>query len=270
MKRQDASSISQVTPTIAALLGIEPPRLCAAPALPAVMQAAQAALAGAPVERMLIYTPDALGQRLLGRHPKELARLRRIAPCEVALRSVVPTLTPVCFASMFTGAPPEAHGVRRYEKPVLACDTLFDALLRAGKRVAIAAVRNCSIDVIFRGRALDYFSEDYDAQVTARAFRLLEQGKHDFVLAYHQEYDDLLHQHDPYGAECVSAFRRHVASFGELAAAAGDAWRGLRHAVACLPDHGAHLDAATGLGAHGAGLPEDMELRHFWRISPAA
>jgi hypothetical protein len=270
VSHEHASSISQVAPTIAALLGIEPPRLCAVPVLPAVMQAAQAALAGAPVERMLVYAPDALGRRLLGRHPKELARLRRIAPCEVALRSVVPTLTPVCFASMFTGALPEAHGIRRYEKPVLACDTLFDALLRAGKRVAIAAVRSCSIDLIFRGRALDYFSEDYDPQVTARALSLLERGRHDFILAYHQEYDDLLHQHDPYGAECVAAFRRHVASFGELAAAAGDAWRGLRHAIACVPDHGAHLDPATGQGAHGSELPEDMELLHFWRINPAA
>jgi hypothetical protein len=33
---------------------------------------------------------------------------------------------------------------------VLACDTVFDALVRAGKKVAIVAVRDSSIDLIFR------------------------------------------------------------------------------------------------------------------------
>jgi predicted AlkP superfamily phosphohydrolase/phosphomutase len=64
------------------------------------------------------------------------------APIEISLQSVTPPKTPVCFASLFTGAAPDQHGIRKYEKPVLKCDTLFDALIRAGKRGAIVAVRD--------------------------------------------------------------------------------------------------------------------------------
>ena len=128
---------------------------------------------------------------------------------QVELRSMTPPKTPVCFASMFTGAPPEVHGIRKYERPVLTCDTLFDALARAGKRAAIVAVRDCSMDIIFRSRPIDYFTEDYDPQVTERALELVRDGNHDFIVAYNQEYDDTLHR------------TRHVAhGFGDLLASA--------------------------------------------------
>src|SRR5258706_14345046 len=63
------------------------------------------------------------------------------------------------------------HGIKRYERPVLSCDTIFDALARAGKKVAIVAVRDSSIDLIFRERPIDYFSPTYDAARRYEAFK---------------------------------------------------------------------------------------------------
>jgi hypothetical protein len=51
-----------------------------------------------------------------------------------------------------TGAQPQVHGIQKKEKPVLTCDTIFDALIRSGKKIAIVAVKGSSIDLIFRKR----------------------------------------------------------------------------------------------------------------------
>jgi len=183
---------------------------------------------------------------------------------------MMPPKTPVCFASMFTGAPPEVHGIRKYERPVLTCDTLFDALARAGKRAAIVAVKDCSMDIIFRNRPIDYFTEDDDQQVTGRALELVRDDKHDFIVAYNQEYDDTLHRTRHDGPEALAAARRHVETFERLLQATEESWAAHGRVLIFAPDHGAHFDSAKGKGDHGEDIPEDMDVLHFWRVRPAA
>jgi hypothetical protein len=165
---------------------------------------------------------------------------------------------------MFTGAPPRVHGITVYQKPVLTCDTLFDALIRAGKRPAIVAVANSSIDLIFRDRQMDYFSERYDPEVTQRTVELLRAGEHDFILSYHQEYDDALHATSPKSESSMRAAGNHVSAFAALAETARSAWAEHDHAVVFAPDHGAHVDIETGAGTHGQDIPEDMHVRHCY------
>jgi hypothetical protein len=219
------------------------------------------------INKCLIYAPDALGYDLCTAHPKFFDRVRAHAPNEVLVQSVVPSVTPVCFASMFTGAQPRVHGIQEYERPVLKCDTLFDALVRAGKRVALVAVKNSSIDLIFRNRSLSYFSEQYDPEVTARVIRLMEENNHDLILAYHQEYDDNLHRTTPFSAECLEALEKHIASFELLAKEFEHAWRNYSRALFFTPDHGGHVDTATGKGTHGLDIPEDMVVKHFMSLA---
>jgi predicted AlkP superfamily pyrophosphatase or phosphodiesterase len=170
---------------------------------------------------------------------------------------------------MFTGAPPHVHGIQKYERPVLQCDTIFDALIRAGKKVAIVAVENSSIDLIFRNRELDYYSEEYDAQVTDRALELLDSGKHDFILAYHQEYDDTLHKTTPRSPEALQAMKNHIQSFDRIARAFNDSWKSYNRVILFASDHGAHIDRDTGKGTHGEDIPEDMHIQHFLGIRKA-
>ncbi len=145
--------ITAVTPTICKLVGIPPPELSTREVIQSVVDAARELIGGRPVEKCLVYAPDAIGEALVRDYAEDFRPVIELAPLRVSLRSVFPPKTPVCFASMFTGALPEAHGIRRYEKPVLSCDTLFDAFLRAGKRVAIVAVEESSISRIFLNRA---------------------------------------------------------------------------------------------------------------------
>ena len=255
-------------------------------------------------QRVLVYAADAIGRVFLDNHPEMRKRLVAASDVQVELRSMIPPKTPVCFASMFTGAPPEVHGIRKYERPVLTCDTLFDALARRDmtaktgtvpqrvgrscsgglspvfatdpvpsrtrKRVAIVAVKDCSMDIIFRNRAIDYFSEEDDAAVLKRTLSLLSVDRYDFIVSYNQEYDDTLHRTRHDGPEALAAASRHVETFVRLSRAIEEHWAGHNRALLFVSDHGAHFDAAKGKSDHGEDIPEDMDVLHFWRFGTAA
>lgn len=244
-------------PTLCRLMEVPPPALAAGKGFDELRSS------GGRIKKALIYCPDAFGLHALARFPALHERLRACSTHEIELASVFPPRTPVCFASLFTGGAPADHGITTYARPVLACDTLFDALVRARKKVAIAAVKDSSIDLIFRGRPLDYFSPADDAGVTLRALELLKDDRHDVIVVYHQEYDDRLHDTPHFSAASAAALERHASSWELLAAAAAQAWT-RDYLLAFTPDHGGHLDPATGRGDHGEDRPEDMELRHFF------
>jgi len=261
--------IESVTPTICAIFRIPVPEGVASKPVEEVLRGAEKTLQGRPVEKALLYAPDAIGEWLYQAHRDEFKPVLRAAPIQVKMRSVSPSYTPVCYGSMFTGLKPEGHGIRKYEKPVLRCPTLFDALADAGKRVAIVAVKGSSIDLIFRERPIGYYTEEYDPDVELRALELMGDDDPDLILAYHQEYDDVMHRTTPTSPEALEAFRRHLATFQRLADAFNRDWAMYRRVIVFLPDHGTHVDPATGRGGHGTDSPEDMEVRHFWGFRTA-
>ena len=217
-------------------------------------------------ERVLLYAPDAIGFHVCQAFPEVIGPVAQKASTVVQMKSVVSPVTPVCFSTMFTGHPPAGHGIRKYEKPVLRCEALFDRLISAGERVAIVAVKDSSIDRRFRDRTLDYFSEPYDPEVTETTLRLVKADRHDFVLAYHQEYDDILHRTTPHAPEAIEAMQRHVASFVRFAQAVEQSWGSRDRMLGFVPDHGGHIDADTGRGTHGIDTPEDMDVQHFYGL----
>jgi hypothetical protein len=260
--------MASVAPTLCALFGVPMPFDGESPALEPVLTLARAALGGGPVRRCLVFAPDALGDQFAAARPDLAATVAGVASLAVPLHSIDPPWTPVCFASMFTGASPARHGIRKYEKPVVAIDTAFDAFARAGRRVAIVAVADSSLDRIFRGRALDYFSEKYDPWVTEKALSLVAADRHDLVIAYHQEYDDVMHALGPVHPRALRGARNHVEAFVDLAAAVESAWARHPRALVFAPDHGAHPDPSTAGGAHGTADPADMNLAHYWAVRP--
>jgi len=258
--------ITSVTPTICKLMGIEPPSLSTEEAIEDVLEKT---MGSTPISRCLVYAPDAIGEYLYRDFRDDFLAVEELAPISVLLSSVYPTVTPVCFGSMFTGALPEAHGIVKYDKPVLRCDTIFDALLRAGKRVAIVAVEGSSIAKIFLDRDLDYFIEEDDAEVNEKTLEVIEDGHHDFILAYNQDYDDNIHALTPRAPEAIDAMRNHIRDFQRLAERFLERHRDEARLVVFSPDHGVHLDEETGRGSHGLDTPEDLEVRNFWGIYPS-
>ncbi len=258
--------MTQVAGTVSACLAIEPPPAAepAYPLAPALMRAAGIERA----QRALIYCPDAIAQWLYQRHTSWYAPVLRHAPVAVPVRTMLPSVTPVCFATMLCGVHPHIHGIERYEKHPLAQDSLFDALLRAGKRVALVAVADSSFDVLFSEREIDRFILPYDDEVNERARALIEADEHDVVVVYNQEFDDVMHRTHPESRLALEALRHHIAAFDALADTAARAWAAHDALVAWLPDHGVHI-ADDGHGMHGSNREDDLNTLHFYGFQPA-
>ncbi|HET9888615.1 MAG TPA: alkaline phosphatase family protein [bacterium] len=255
-------TIASVTPTLCRLFRVAPPSVCTEKPI----GLHEGIAAPAQVSRALVFVADAIGTHLLRSDEDAFTPVISHAPMRIEVLSVMPSITPVCMASMFTGAMPEVHGNRNTERRVLSCDTIFDAFARAGKKIAVASVQGSSIDLIFRNHPLDSFPENDDSKAAQRAHALLDKDEHDLILVYQQEYDDCMHATKPRSPEALRALHRHIEAFDALASAARGRWAGSLHAIAFLSDHGVHVDPETGRGNHGSDLPEDLEVTHFWGL----
>ena len=254
--------IDSVTPTVSKLMGFKPPEGASAKPIEEIIKAAK----GKTIKKALLFAPDAIGEWLFQAHKPEFKDVIAEAPIQVPVRSMVPSYTPVCYGSMFTGMKPSEHGIIKYMKPVLTVETLFDAAYNAGLKVALVAVKDCSIDLIFRDRKIDYYTEKYDPEVNSQVLELLEKEDYDLIVAYNQEYDDLMHDSTPTDPAAIEAFRRHLIAFKMLADAFNKRYEGVDRVIAFLPDHGTHVDPESGKGSHGTESAEDMEVRHFWGV----
>ena len=253
-------SIQATTATLCHLIGIDWPQSHITAPLESILSVAKQ-----PFTKLLIYAPDALGTHLYHHDPALFVPFERHTQIKVALQAVLPPVTPVCFGSMYSGLSPHAHGIIHYQKPVLNCQTLFDYALAAGKSVAIVAVENSSIDLIFRERPLDYYSEPDDAAVLSRALEVIESNQHDLILVYQQDYDDQLHDKGPFHADALQAVKQHGTDFELIAHAVATSWKD-NYAIVVTPDHGGHVVAETGLGDHGLDIIEDLAVDHYYGL----
>jgi hypothetical protein len=256
--------IRSLTPTVCRLMDIEPPHSSITNTQENLI-AAMKRDGITKVAKCLVYAPDAIGLTIHEKYPEYFSALNRIINHTEPLQSMYPSNTPVCFAWMFSGASPDIHGIQKYERPVLKIDTIFDAMLRAGKKVAIIAVKNCSIDLIFRERNLDYYSELNDEAVLKQVHQNLD--RYDFIVAYNSEYDDRLHKTHPYSEACMQALAHHNQAYIDLLQKIQQAWRGNSWLLVYAPDHGAHFNEVDGVGTHGQNIPEDMNLLHHYTYS---
>jgi hypothetical protein len=223
--------------------------------------------AGGRVDRMLLYNPDAVGEWIYEKYYDLFYNVRKYTDVSVDFLTAFPPKTPVCFATMYTGAEPAVHGITHYEKPVLKVDTFFDALPDSGKKVAMVAVANQSIPRIFAELDIDYYLMKYDDEVVEKALELIAEDKYDVIEIYNQEYDDKMHRSWPTSRIAVNALRHYNASFGKLMEAVSAHWKDHDTLVAFSTDHGVHKPL-FGLGAHGKNIPKDMNIRHFFGVLP--
>ena len=219
---------------------------------------------GKTVDKIVMYNPDAVGTWIVEKYAEKFVPVRAAAPYELQMRTVFPPKTPVCFASMYTGAQPAVHGIQRYVKPVVKLDSLFDALIRQGKKPAIVAVKNSSLDKIFREReGMDYYITPYDKEAVDKGIELISGKEYDFILIYNQEYDDSIHFTHPTSRRARRALDHYAQSFKRIAEAVEAS--GERTLLGYAPDHGVHREWYL-LGNHGKDIPKDMEISHFYHV----
>jgi len=260
--------LTRFAATIATLCAIEPPKQ-AEPPLDWVCDEVRK-LSPGPIDRVLIYNPDAVAQWLTQKYSAMFQPVLEHAPIRLPMTTMMPSVTPVCFGTMYTGARPEVHGIQKYAKPVIKIDTLFDTLLRAGKRPAIVATTGCSMARIFLERKMDYFILP-DAQAgLKKAQELIAEDRHDFLVVYNGDYDSTMHRRGTEAKASLDALRFQVEGFDTLARCVKK--HGTRHntLLAFSTDHGVH-DLAGSMGAigkHGTDMPEDINILHFLGVVP--
>ena len=204
-------STGDLTPTICELFGIRKPNECGATAIPEVVDQAGHLMNGlGKCQKALLYCPDAWGAIQGEKFPEERARVEELAGFRVECAAVMPSVTPVCYGTIFSGASPAVHGIRKYEKPVLTIETLFDVLSEAGLNVAVIARNDCSIDRIFRQRQIDYFSFRSNERIFEQTRRLIADSDYDVIISYMMGYDETAHKVGPWAAAAVEQLRLAV------------------------------------------------------------
>lgn len=253
--------MTQFAASVAGCIGIPAPKEAAEPFSFAktLLQAAGMQRA----EKLLIYNPDAVGMWLWQKYTEWFAPVLRHTQLAVPVCTVLPSVTPVCFGTMYTGVEPIKHGIQKYEKRVLAQESLFDCLAQSDLKTAVVAVENSSMAIIFGGRNVDYFILPYDGEVTDKAEALICESDYDVIVVYNQEYDDVMHRTFPESERSLAALKHHIAAFDRLCTAAEESWQSFDRMVCWATDHGIHTNE-DGYGTHGSDLEADLNVMHFF------
>lgn len=268
---QNEISITSMAATIAEIAGIAPPEKAAEP-VRWLANAVQKAIGGR-ADKMLIFSADAVPLWLIRKHTEWFEPVYRHAPISLPLRSVMPTVTPVNYAALFSGVPPELNGVDRIVPPILSpeltqpliqCDTLIAAAVRAGLRTAVITCANgCIASMLSRSGADFYIIDgDDDQAMFEKALEIVQNNQHDLVFLYQLGFDYAMHRHGPESTEATAVLQTIIKRFDTLCRAVCQSWRG-RRLVVFNSDHGCHL-RQDGCGSHGLDISEDTDIMHFF------
>jgi len=217
-----------------------------------------------PQERLAVVVIDAFGASTWDVCRAVTPTFNALADRHILrLRSVMPTVTPVNFATMLTGASPETHEIRvRTEE--LKLETIFDVLREEGRTSATAARALSSLGILispFADRP-GLAESNLDADVCAIALKALKE-KVDLLWVQLLDVDDAGHKHGPTSSQGASAAGT---ADGHLREIASEAYR-RGYGVIVLADHGQHTvtkDDGSRAGSHGTDSDEDVYVPFVW------
>lgn len=252
--------LTGIAAAITEALGVDAPKQ-AEPALEIMKKFTH----GKNIDRVLMYNPDAVALWLYGKYTNLFEPVMLNTQLTLPLKTVMPSVTPVCFATMYTGVTPDVHGIKAYRKPVVKTDSVFDALIRAGKKPCIVSTGEDSMSKIFLEREMVYFIVNTPDEANAKAVELIKEDKYDLICVYNGNYDGVMHKVGPEGDEAIEALKHNSAAFEMLANAVKENWKNHTTLIGYAPDHGCHeIDGAS--GGHGLEMPEDMNIIHFYGV----
>lgn len=255
-------SLGVVAATICELTGVASPKGAMAPS-EELLTYAEKIFNGEKADRIFMYNPDAVGSWLYAKYPNLFKSTVACTDVVLPAHSELPSVTPVNFASMYTGLIPAEHGIQKYERPVLAAETLFDTFLKAGKRVAIVSAMTCTFAKIFAERALDYYPCPTIEQLHAKVAELIIADEHDLIAIHAWNYDSIMHKFGPESPEALGELRLNDSAYGSFDALIRERWKHHNVFLGFAMDHGCHeIDAG---GSHGLDMPEDTEITHFYK-----
>jgi len=246
-----------VAPTVSRVLGVRPPSSSEkGPHLEAVKTLEA-------TDRLAVVVVDAFG----------LSTWRAVmdrTPCfnslhsahGATINSVMPSITPVNFATMLTGASPVSHGITNREQP-LKLETIFHVLRGEGMASATAARVLSSLGILVSPHAdrPGIASSNTDDEVMRIALKALEDEA-SLLWVQLLDVDDAGHAYGPLSVEGREAASRADSNLRRILSSA---YRGGYSAIV-LADHGQHTVVRGGVvqGTHGTEMQEDVVVPLAW------
>ncbi len=270
MNEYNRISLTHFIATISKAFGIEPPAN-SAPPLDWVCDVLDDFCKDG-FDRLLIHNPDGVGMWLYRKYPEVFAPVMKHTQITIPFQSVMPTVTPVNFGTMYTGATPDVHGIKKYEKPIIQIDTFFDALARAGKKVALVSEETASMSNIFLGKGIDIYNCSCESEIVEKAQELIHKDEYDVICVYTYMYDTLDHIYGPETKETISAMNNQAMIFDCLVSTVKRCWTEHNTLFCFSPDHGVHKilngtelykNGSIKKGGHGSDSPLDKNILHY-------
>lgn len=254
-----------LAPTVAALLEVRPPAGAEVRPIPQVV-----ARLG-PVQRLAMVVIDAFGMATWDYARDRCPTVNALAANHLlTIHSVLPSITPVNFATMVTGASPQAHGIRaRTER--LELETLFHVLRTEGRSTAAVGRALSTVGILLspfadlRGVA----ESNEDREVLDLGLNILIDHEPAYLLLQFLAVDSASHRHGPFSPANAQAVAetdaRLRALIGQLVAQ--------EYGLLLLADHGQHTTPSEAqqpghIGTHGDAVGEDVRVPLIW-ASPA-
>jgi len=256
------ADLTCVAPTAAQVLGLPRPRNAEGEALEQVV----ADLRG--LQRLAIVILDGLGMATWRAAQDHTPVLNRLASSHlVELQSVRPPVTPVCLATIATGATPETHGVQEREDPFKA-ETIFEVVREAGRTSGVAGGAACSAARVL-GRWSDVTrrlagnDEERDDLILAASLRILAEDRPDLFFTQFVALDSASHKHGPFTPQAAEAAGALDGRFGRLLAGLREGGYGIL-ALADLGQHPIDPPRSGKRGWHDGTVEDDMVVPLVW------
>lgn len=252
--------MTDVAPTVSAILRLPPP----AQARGAPIQDILAALSGS--NKVSILAPDALGMFAWNLWKADMPYLDALhARHSIVLRAVMPSVTPVNFATLVTGTDLAGHAVHT-RKDDFACETLFDVVRNAhGKSAGVGLKGYTGYELL--GRFADIAGnagDGSDDTVADRIIAIAEKDGPEFMIAQLGRVDDIFHKYGPSSPSVVPMLKATDARLKKIVTHL----KPLGYGLIILADHGQHdinqFQAGGFKGAHGTAMPEDCLVPCTW------
>ena len=248
--------MTSVALTICKTLGVRLPSSAEGSPLPEVAESLK------QTERLTVVVIDAFGVSTWKKVKDRTLTFNKLRDLHgTVITSVMPSITPVNFATMLTGASPTIHGIRNREQP-LRLETIFDVLRETGMVSATAARAKSSNGILISPHAdrPGVAASNLDSEVTEIACRMIDD---DVNLLWVQllDIDDAGHAHGPHSPEGAEAAGRADANLRIIL----DAARAKGYSIMVLADHGQHPSSDGNYkGVHGTDMPEDLNVPFLW------
>jgi predicted AlkP superfamily pyrophosphatase or phosphodiesterase len=253
-------SMMDIAPTVSAVLHLPVP----ARAQGRPIQSVAKSMVGR--SRVAIVALDAFGLFAWNLWKEEMPYLQSLHACHsIILRSVMPSITPVNFATMVTGTDQAGHGIMA-RTDFFVCETLFDVVRRSGNKSAGIGIDDYTGTALL-GRYADICGNAGGGSDDTVADKIIEIAGSDgpvFLVAQLGRVDDVFHRYGPSSPEVVPMLRETDARLLRLLEQLGN----LDYGVIILADHGQHdvvpVESGSLRGNHGTESPEDCLVPCTW------